>query len=129
MAKQMCPSADQNKWADEFAVAGLDVIPDPMVTRIADLFIGGRSFTSKANLDPDKVWSAIQHNLDGLIAFFHLLMTRDRIPLIDYEFTFDTNNFGALGDIAIALHPTSYHNLKEQAKQKLAGLDIANIPL
>ena len=129
MAKQMCPSADQNKWADEFAVAGLDLIPDPMVMRIADLFIGGRSFASKANLDPDKVWGAIQHNLDGLIAFFHLLMTRDRIPLIDYQYTFNTTNFDALGDTAVALHPSIYHDLKEQAKQKLASLDIAKIPL
>ena len=129
MATQMCPSPDQNKWADEFASAGLDVIPDPMVMRIADLFIGGRSFAREAKLDPDKVWDAIQQNLDALIVFFHLLMTRDRIPLIDYEYTFNTTNFGALGDIAVALHPSIYPDLKERAKQKLASLDIAKISL
>jgi hypothetical protein len=56
MAATLFLSADQNDWPSEFEAAGLDVIPDPMVMRIADLFIGGRSFATKTNLDPDKVW-------------------------------------------------------------------------
>jgi hypothetical protein len=71
-------SSDQEGWPAAFATAGLDVIPDPMVTRVADLFIGGKSFSKQAGLDPSKVWEAIQRNIDGLIAFFHLLMTLGR---------------------------------------------------
>ena len=125
----MYVSADQNQWPAAFAAAGVDVIPDPMVMRIADLFIGGKSFATRAGLDPDNVWEAIEHNLDGLIAFFHLLMTRDRIPLIDYEYTFDTTNFAALGEIAVAFHPPIYPQLKEQAKLKLSTLNLERIPV
>jgi hypothetical protein len=129
MIETMFLSADQNNWPTEFEAAGLDVIPDPMVMRIADLFIGGRSFATKTNLDPDKVWEAIQRNVDGLIAFFHLLMTRDRIPLVDYEYTFDTTNFDALGKLAVALHPPIYGHLKEMAKLKLLTLNLSRIPV
>jgi len=129
MVATMYLSADQNNWPTEFATIGLDIIPDPMVMRIADLFIGGKSFSAKANLDPDKVWEAIQRNVDGLIAFFHLLMTRDRIPLIDYEYTFDTTNFDALGPLAVAIHPPIYGQLKEMAKLKLLTLDLSRIPI
>src|SRR5262245_51195160 len=120
---------EQNEWPAEFARARLDVIPDPMVMRIADLFIGGPNFAAKANLDKGKVWKAIEQNVDGLITFFHLLMTRERIPLIDYQYTFDTTNFDALGEIAAALHPPIYHDRKEQAKAKLATLNIGRIPV
>jgi hypothetical protein len=129
MVETMFLSADQNNWPTEFEAAGLDVIPDPMVMRVADLFIGGRSFATKTNLDPDKVWEAIEQNVDGLIAFFHLLMTRDRIPLVDYEYTFDITNFDALGELAVALHPPIYGQLKEMAKQKLSALDLSRIPV
>lgn len=129
MVATMFLSGDQNNWPAEFEAAGLDVIPDPMVMRIADLFIGGRSFATKTHLDPDKVWEAIQRNVDGLIAFFHLSMTRDRIRLVDYEYTFDTTNFDALGELAVALHPPIYGQLKEMARQKLLTIDLSRIPV
>jgi hypothetical protein len=38
--------------------------------------------------DGDEFWRAIQNNIDAILTFFHILMTRDRIPLIDYGKTF-----------------------------------------
>jgi hypothetical protein len=128
MVDQMyLPSVDR-EWRPTFELTHLDVIPDPMVMRIADLFIGGKSFAIISGLEPDKVWNAIEQNLDSLLAFFHILMTRDRIPLIDYEYTFPASNFVALGDIALALHPPNYGDLKKQAKLKLKTIDLNRIP-
>ena len=85
-----------------FQDAKVDYVPDPMVLRAADLFIGGREFVREiwpnsdngldngAEVTKDRVWATIEKNIDGLIAFFHLLMTRERIPLIDYDSTFNT---------------------------------------
>jgi hypothetical protein len=116
------------EWAKMFADCNLDVVPDPMVMRVADLFIGGKPFAVQSKLDPDEVWSAIESNADGLISFFHLLMTRERIPLIDYEYTFNTTNFQALGDIAVPLHPPAYTDIKGRAMNELAKLDLRRIP-
>jgi hypothetical protein len=124
----MMLTGDQEDWPAEFKAKDLDVIPDPMVMRVADLFIGGKSFAITSGLNPERVWRAIDKNLDGLIAFFHLLMTRDRIPLIDYEYTFDTSNFEILDDIAVALHPPIYADLKEKAERKLQEIDLSRIP-
>jgi hypothetical protein len=38
----------------------------------------------------------LKKNIDGILAFFHVLMTRDRIPLIDYEYTFPKDFFRSL---------------------------------
>jgi hypothetical protein len=83
-------------------------VPDPMVMRIADLFIDGRSFAQKSGLDQAKVWSTISNNVDSLYTFFHLLMTRERVPLIDYDYTFNTTNFTALREVAVEVHPGIY---------------------
>ena len=128
MIRTMNLSSNEDDWRDAFGAERLDVIPDPMVMRAADLFIGGKSFAKQAGLDPGEAWKVIQLNLDGLIAFFHMLMTRDRIPLIDYEYTFAQTNFDALGEIAVAIHPPNYQDLKEKAKLKLSTIDLDRIP-
>jgi hypothetical protein len=115
-------------WAAAFTACDLDVVPDPMVMRIADLFIGGKTFATQSRLDPARVWNAIERNADSLIAFFHLLMTRERIPLIDYEYTFSTMNFQQLQDIAVVLHPPIYSQVKEHARNELAKVDLGRIP-
>jgi hypothetical protein len=40
--------------------------------------------------------------------------------LIDYEYTFDTTNFDALGNIAVALHPPNYRDLKARKAQAVS---------
>ena len=43
---EMNVSQNEDDWRDEFRAERLDVIPDPMVMRAADLFIG-KSFAEK----------------------------------------------------------------------------------
>ena len=130
MTETLAPLDPGDFLAAEFAALGVDFVPDPMVMRIADLFIGGKSFAKTSGLKPEKVWAAIANNADSLFTFFHLLMTRDRIPLIDYEFTFITSNFDSqLKGLAVAIHPGIYRSLKERATNQLEEtLDLARIP-
>jgi hypothetical protein len=119
----------ENFWRDTFAAEQIDFVPDPMVMRVADLFIGGKSFAVKAKLDPAKVWDTIAGNLDALLAFFHLLMTRERIPLIDYDATFDITNFGMLEKLAVAVHSPLYYEIRQEAIEKLnTKVDFGRIP-
>jgi hypothetical protein len=76
------------------------------------------------------VWATIEKNIDGLIAFFHLLMTRERVPLIDYNSTFNSQNFQALGDIAVPVHPPYdiYQQFKKEAQDKIAAINLARLP-
>ncbi len=125
-----------------FQDAMVDYVPDPMVLRAADLFIGGKDFVKKIYPDSDngirngaevtkeKVWATIDKNIDGLIAFFHLLMTRDRIPLIDYDSTFNDQNFRTLGDIAVPLHPPFdvYQRFKKDAQNRIKDIDLRKLP-
>jgi hypothetical protein len=125
-----------------FQQAGVDYVPDPMVLRAADLFIGGKAFVRKIHSNPDlglgegtkieeaRVWATIEKNIDGLIAFFHLLMTRERVPLIDYNSTFNSQNFQALGDIAVPVHPPYdiYQQFKKEAQDKIAAINLARLP-
>jgi hypothetical protein len=126
----------------EFERAQVDYVPDPLVLRVADLFIGGTAFVPNihpnpdigldmhAKITPSKVWETIDKNVDGLIAFFHLLMTRERVPLIDYDMTFNTQNFGALGNIAVPVHPPHdvYQQFKKDAQRKTAEMDFGRLP-
>jgi hypothetical protein len=102
----LAPGPDLSTWPRQFEEAGLDYVPDPMVLRAAELFIGGRQYCRRLQLDDEKAWPVIERNIDGILAFFHVLMTRERIPMIDYEITFMGALFVSLiGDIALNVHP------------------------
>jgi hypothetical protein len=116
----------QDFFAAGFVANDLDFVPAPMVMRIADLFIGGRSFAKKSGLVPEKVWSVISRNVDSLLMFFHLLMNRERIQLIDYESNF-TSNFYTLGQLAVPVHPRIYAAVKNLALDKLESVDLSRI--
>ncbi len=78
-------------WRQAFATNGLDCVIDPMVVRAAELFIGGRDYCRQMTGDAEaEFWPAIENNLDGVLTFFHISMTRDRIPLMDCGETFIT---------------------------------------
>ena len=136
----IAPADPADRLARMFHEAQVDYVPDPMVLRAADLFIGGKNFVPKiysdigldggAKITKDRVWATIDKNIDGLIAFFHLLMTRERVPLIDYNFTFDAQNFEALGDIAVPLHPPwdIYEQFQKDAQRRIAEIDLGRLP-
>src|SRR5690349_5895138 len=100
-------TSDVTTWPEIFDAAGVDYVPDPMVLRAAELFIGGRQYCIKEQkLDDQKAWPVIESNIDGILAFFHALMTRERIPLIDYEYTFPSMLFTQrFGELAELIHP------------------------
>ncbi|MCP5071474.1 MAG: hypothetical protein GY946_33355 [bacterium] len=79
----------------------------------------------------DEAWNAISRNLDGLMAFFDALMTRARIPLIDYDRTFPSTKFREyLKEIVFEIHPAPevYEQVKSEAMAKVRGLDFASLP-
>jgi hypothetical protein len=110
----------------------LDYVPDPMVLRAAELFVGGRQYCRQTQqLDDEKVWPIIQKNIDGILAFFHVLMTRERIPLIDYEYTFPSDFLRSLmGEITLEVHPSRsvYETIKADGLQKLRTFDATRLP-
>jgi hypothetical protein len=70
-----------------------------------------------------------KNNLDGILSFFHILMTRDRIPVIDYGGTFNsslTDWFGS--SIVLQTSATSaYEQVKQKAFTRLAE-NVLNLP-
>ncbi len=63
----------------------IDVVVDPLVLRIAELFLAG---SGRASAEDDDNWKLIARNLDCLTAFFEALMLYDRIPVFDYWMTY-----------------------------------------
>jgi hypothetical protein len=76
--------AGWQEYADTFGF-----VPDPMILRAGEVFLNGEKGTQRLKRDPMQVWEALEANIGGLIDFFDILVTRDRIPLINYEDTFD----------------------------------------
>jgi hypothetical protein len=136
------PADPADALASLFQQEQVDYVPDPLVLRAADLFIGGKEFVQRICPNPDiglgaddpitpaRVWATIDKNIDGLIAFFHLLMTRERVPLIDYDMTFDGQNLDALGGLAVTLHPPHdiYMQFKQDAQRKIAEMSLERLP-
>ncbi|HEY5604197.1 MAG TPA: hypothetical protein VIM41_13915 [Gammaproteobacteria bacterium] len=130
------PVTAEDTLAKLFADKQIDFVPDPMVLRAAELFLLGRSGVPNAGMgqdvDPESVWSVIDRNIDGLLAFFHLFMTRERIPLIDYEHTFPSQQFTQLlGNLVYPIHPDRgiYEEAKQDAQRKLINLQFDTLPL
>lgn len=75
-----------------------DFVPDPMILRAGDVFLMGQERAS-SDLPHQKdghgsqIWQALDRNIHGILCFFDLLVTRERIPLIDYRHTYRTNVF------------------------------------
>jgi hypothetical protein len=128
----LSPGPDLSAWPGLFVAADLDYVPDPMVLRAAELFIGGRQYCRQnQQLDDEKAWPIIERNIDGILAFFHVLMTRERVPLIDYELTFPRDVFRSLiGGIALDVHPDRglYEQFKADGMKKFASFDAAKLP-
>jgi hypothetical protein len=79
------------KGWQEFATQA-EFVPDPMILRTGEVFVNGLSGTNALGKSDLDVWAAIQQNIAGLSDFFDLVVTRDRIPLIDYRYTFDMDS-------------------------------------
>jgi hypothetical protein len=132
VSEWLSPGSDVSEWPSTFQEAQLDWIPDPMVLRAAELFCAGqRRCVHDMKLDASQTWCAIKKNIDGILAFFHSLMTRDRIPFIDYDMTYQSLFLKPnLGSIGLDVHPAPgvYRSIKEEALTKLKSFDAAKLP-
>lgn len=73
---------DASEWNTR--APGVDAIVDPMVFRVADVFLSGAT-----GADDDRhLWSALSQNITSLLAFFDILTYSRQLPLIDYGMTF-----------------------------------------
>jgi hypothetical protein len=132
MKKNITLGDDVSQWPSIFEDAELDWIPDPMVLRAAELFSAGQEYCVKElKLDAEVIWRAIEKNIDGILAFFHALMTRDRIPFIDYEATYQPFSLSReLGPIGLQVRSSRavYNRIKAEALVKLDGFDASKLP-
>jgi hypothetical protein len=67
---------------DEFSKRKLDVVVDPFVFRIGQLFLQGKAVARDR-------WEAIESDLGALVRFFDLIVLHDQLPAFNYYDTFD----------------------------------------
>src|SRR5688572_5853226 len=119
-------------WREFATEAGF--VPDPMILRTGEVFVNGLSGTKvlgKSDLD---VWAAIQENIAGLSDFFDLVVTRDRIPLINYRYTFDMDSvewpLEKLLDkkaLPVTIDYTPYDTVKKGAYNSLRRIELGRV--
>ena len=122
-------AADEPQGWSAFSEAKLDVVPDPMVLRTGETFLLGRSGVQRIGLDPEEVWKFIDQNLGSLFAFFDLLMTRDRVPLIEYWHTFSSLLPEMLGPLAVpvTVDYTIYDNVRKEVVARLNEIQVLSL--
>src|SRR5207249_559492 len=69
-----------------------DIIVDPMVFRSADIFLRGEKRAQDAlpGKTINEIWTALNENVGSLIAFFDALILYERLLIIDYGITFES---------------------------------------
>lgn len=67
---------------------GYEVVVDPVVYRIGDLFLADGP-ARRAGGAADQSWTQIGEDIGGLVTFFDLLVLHERVPAFDYSVTFD----------------------------------------
>src|SRR6266487_1252045 len=72
------------EWA-QLSSKGLDVVVDPLVFRLGQLFLEGKQG------GPDR-WPAIESDIGAVVAFFDLLVLHDQLPAFNYPDTFYTTD-------------------------------------
>ena len=109
-------------------------VPDPMIIRAGEVFANGAK-GAKALSRPDMdVLAALRDNIAGLIEFFDLVVVYDRVPLINYKYTFDIDSVPTqittlLGERAlpVTIGYEAYEQIKTGAVASLAAIDPGRI--
>jgi hypothetical protein len=110
-------------------------VPDPMILRAGEIFLNGSSGSAQLGADSFSVWHALEENIAGIVDFFDMITTFDRIPIINYRQTYDGMSLAnsieqllsnKLCNVEIALDV--YIAIKEGALVNLAALDLARLP-
>jgi hypothetical protein len=109
-------------------------VPAPMILRAGEIFLNGASGSKKLERADAQVWHALQENIGGLIDFFDMLVTRDTIPLINYDDTFDMMKVVApLSEMMpdrmcrVVVGWNAYNAVKKGALLNLGELDLADL--
>jgi hypothetical protein len=110
-------------------------VPDPMILRAGEIFLNGSNGGAKLHRNLFRLWEALEQNILGLVEFFDMVATRDRIPLINYWYTYDraelSQSIEALlpGKVCnVEIGYDVYKTIKEGALVALADLDLAAAP-
>ena len=84
----ICAASDWNSFHN----GPPELIIDPMIFRSADVYLRGRQGVEQTlpGKNPDEVWSALSANIGSLTTFFDALILAERLPIIDYGITFDS---------------------------------------
>lgn len=125
----------EKSWA-QYA-ARFDFVPDPMILRAGEMCLNGLSGANKLGQDDSDVWWSLQQNLMGISDFFDILVTRERIPLINYRDTFNHPDFlqnslsieNVLADrvTTVEIGGPAYAAIKAGALPRLAELPFERI--
>lgn len=125
----------EKSWA-QYA-ARFDFVPDPMILRAGEMCLNGLSGANKLGQDDSAVWWSLQQNLMGISDFFDILVTRERIPLINYRDTFNQPDFlqnslsieNVLADrvTTVEIGGPAYAAIKAGALPRLAELPFERI--
>jgi len=129
--------ADNTELAWSQYAARFDFVPDPMILRAGEMCLNGLSGATKLNQDDSAVWWSLQQNLMGISDFFDILVTRERIPLINYRDTFNQPDFlqnslsieNILKDrvATVEIGGAAYAAIKKGALPRLAELPFERI--
>lgn len=77
---------------DDWNTLRPEVIVDPMIYRIGEIFLAGRRDGG------DQLWDAVSKDIGALVSFFDLLVLHERLPAFNYADTWDQHcNLG--GDL------------------------------
>ena len=109
-------------------------VPDPMILRTGEVFVNGLRAAPRLERPDLDVRAAIRDNIAGLCDFFDLVVTRSRIPLINYDYTFDQELLprplaSLLGERALPVTVgfAPYEIVKRGAFEALKGVPFAKV--
>jgi hypothetical protein len=69
---------------------GYEVIVDPVVYRIGELFLTQGIPRKDGDYWAEKEWAQISEDIGGLVTFFDLIILHQQVPAFDYNQTFDS---------------------------------------
>jgi hypothetical protein len=111
-----------------------DFVPDPMILRAGEVFLNGLSSAQALDRKDFDLLRALEENVAGIVDFFDMVVTRETIPLINYEDTFDSSGLASpltelLGDRVseIRVGYNAYQVAKRGALDNLATIDLARL--
>jgi hypothetical protein len=112
----------------------VDYVPDPMTLRTAELFFNGWTGCRPLKQPQKQIWAAIESNLHGLLTFVDMLLTRDCVPLIEYNATYRPGAVKAINQLVgklatpVLIDGAVYGEVRKAAVDKLKALDLQALP-